>query len=65
MDEWTALEMRRTGNRTGGSNPSLSASSTSNSLTTRGAIAENRIDEGCRITNAVEGARRAGEHSSC
>ncbi len=25
MDEWTALEMRRTGNRTGGSNPSLSA----------------------------------------
>ncbi len=25
MVEWTALEMRRTGNRTGGSNPSLSA----------------------------------------
>ena len=27
VDERTALEMRRTGNRTGGSNPSLSANS--------------------------------------
>ena len=62
VDERTALEMRRTGNRTGGSNPSLSALPIASH---RGAISERKENESCPITTLYESAGRAGEYPPC